>query len=372
MPSMPRPGGLPASTITSEVPAARRWKPLASAIIGAASPEPERASTRSMKVRSPLPGAVEQRQPAVAMAEEAQHRRHAVDGGDQLGRRAALGRRQRRAHVEQMAQHGELQMRRALGHDAVMHDVALHEPRQPRQRLLEALLVALAVAQEGQVGEDQRLQRRHRLVADQAGARRALEMRALAGEREARGGRRSPDRPPSTASRSGGSTRRCARPGRRAARWRATSAIRDWSSRRPGGRRAGRRAGSPQSRRSRSQPKPFRASSHSAGAPARCHGGSSDSGATAPELPRARSSPSSRRWPRRRIARPGIGRHGEEALGRAVAQGQGIEAGGEQPAAEFAALAGRRLGRTRRGGPAGHGADGPGAGRQRLTGPSHV
>ena len=50
--------------------------------------------------------------------------------------------------------------------------------------------------------------------------------------------------------------------------------------------------GSPQSRRSRSQPKPFRASSHSAGAPARCHGGSSDSGATAPALPRARSSPS--------------------------------------------------------------------------------
>ena len=49
---------------------------------------------------------------------------------------------------------------------------------------------------------------------------------------------------------------------------------------------------------------------------------------------------------RRRIARPGVGRHGEEAFGRAVAQGQGIEAGAEQPAAEFAALAGRRLGRT--------------------------
>src|SRR5438270_698928 len=43
MPSMPRPGGLPQSAITSEVPAASRWKPLASAIAGAASPEPERA-----------------------------------------------------------------------------------------------------------------------------------------------------------------------------------------------------------------------------------------------------------------------------------------------------------------------------------------
>ena len=55
--------------------------------------------------------------------------------------------------------------------------------------------------------------------------------------------------------------------------------------------------GSPQSRRSRSQPKPFSASTHRAGAPARRHGGSSDSGATAPALPRASSSPMIRRWP---------------------------------------------------------------------------
>ncbi len=74
----------------------------------------------------------------------------------------------------------------------------------------------------------------------------------------------------------------------------------------------------------------------------------------------------------RLIARPGIGRHGEEAFGRAVAQGQGIKPGGQQPAAEFPALAGHGLGRTRRRRAGGHGADGPGAGRQRLTGPSHV
>jgi uncharacterized heparinase superfamily protein len=55
--------------------------------------------------------------------------------------------------------------------------------------------------------------------------------------------------------------------------------------------------GSPQSRRSRSQAKPFSASTHRVGSPARRHGGSSDTGATAPALPRARSSPRIRRWP---------------------------------------------------------------------------
>ena len=50
-----------------------------------------------------------------------------------------------------------------------------------------------------------------------------------------------------------------------------------------------------------------------------------------------RSSPMQQALAGRRIARPGVGRHGEEAFGRAVAQGQGIEAGGQQPAAEFAA-----------------------------------
>ena len=163
-----------------------------------------------------FPAAVEQRQPAVAMAEEAHHRRHAVDRGDQLGRRAALGRAQRRTHVDQMAQHRDLQVRRALGDHAVMRDIALHELGEPREILLEALLEALAVAQEGYIGEDHRLQHQHRLVADQPGARDAAQMGALAAERRARSAPGSRDRPQRPASRSGGSSGRCARPAPRA------------------------------------------------------------------------------------------------------------------------------------------------------------
>ena len=66
----------------------------------------------------------------------------------------------------------------------------------------------------------------------------------------------------------------------------------------------------------------------------------------------------------RRVAGPGIGRHGEEAARRAVAQGQGIEGGAQEPAAEFAAF-GRRAGGAGR-----HRTDRPGAGDQRFTGPS--
>ena len=75
-----------------------------------------------------------------------------------------------------MAQHGDLQVRCALGNHAVVADIALHELGEPREVLLEAFLEALAVAQEGDVGEDQRLQRQHRLVADQTGARDAAQM----------------------------------------------------------------------------------------------------------------------------------------------------------------------------------------------------
>ena len=57
-----------------------------------------------------------------------------------------------------------------------MQHVALHELRQPRQALIEALLEALAVAQEGEVGIDHRLQDADRLGAVQAGAQRAAQV----------------------------------------------------------------------------------------------------------------------------------------------------------------------------------------------------
>ena len=109
---------------------------------------------------------------------------------------------------------------------------------------------------------------------------------------------------------------------------------------------SGAAAGSPQSRRSRSQAKPFRASSQSAGAPGALPRRVVRFGRHGARAAAGQKLAHEQALADRRIARPGVGRHGEEALGRAVAQGQGIEAGGEQPAAEFAALAGRRLGRA--------------------------
>ena len=165
-----------------------------------------------------LPGAVEQGEPAVAVTEEAQQRRHAVDGGDDLGRRAALGRAEGRTHVDQMAQHRELQVRRALGHDAVVQHVALHEPGEPRQRLLEALLEVLAVAQEGEVDEDQRLEARRPPRARPGRCAARAGDGCAGGRARTRSGRGSPDRRRWPASRSDGSTRRCARPAPRASR----------------------------------------------------------------------------------------------------------------------------------------------------------
>ena len=63
--------------------------------------------------------------------------------------------------------------------------------------------------------------------------------------------------------------------------------------------------GSPQSRRSRSQAKPFRLSSHSTLVPSRRHGGSSLPGATGPTWPWAISSPTTNRRPT--TASPGHG-----------------------------------------------------------------
>ncbi len=61
-----------------------------------------------------------------------------------------------------MTQHGELEVRRTLGNDAVVQHIALHELRQPGQRLFQALFKVLAVADEGEVGENQRLLARPR------------------------------------------------------------------------------------------------------------------------------------------------------------------------------------------------------------------
>ena len=240
-------------------------------------------------------------------------------------------------------------MRRAFGHDAVMQDVALHEPRQPRR-------------------------------ASARGSSRSACRRA------GRPGRRrsAPSAPPPPHGRPG----RCARRARRWARWRASEKTKRAA--KPGSaavgqpvvvadprrrcarpaRRAASMAGD--QRHSRSIQSSTRRTASGGGAgiaaiaqvaqpaeavqgvepergrrPRAATADRRDSGATAPELPWARSSPMQQALAGRRIARPGVGRHGEEAARRAVAQGQGIEAGGEQPAAEFAALAGRRLGDAR-------------------------
>ncbi|TMJ21835.1 MAG: hypothetical protein E6G95_21495 [Alphaproteobacteria bacterium] len=297
------------------------------------------------------------------MAEEAHHRRHAVDRGDQLGRRAALGRGEGRAHVEQMAQHGDLQVRRALGHDAVMRDIALHEAGEPRELLLEALLEALAVAQEGDVGEDHRLQHRHRLVADQPAAHHPPEMCALAGERQ--------HEAPGEALVGGGGQpvvvadpvdhargHHLALPAERRPAPFAVAPVVDQphgECRRPGIAAVAQIA----------QP----AEAVQAVEPERAGGGAPPRRVVT--LRRHRADLAMRHQladhqPQadHGVARPRIGRHGEEALGAAPAQGQGIERRAEQPAAER-----QRRGNSRRGQ---DGADGTGPGHQRITGPAAI
>ena len=184
LPSMPRPGGLPASTSTSEVPAGES---LEAALQRHLRRGLARTRARQHQIHQgalAFPAAVEQRQPAVAMAEEAHHRRHAVDRGDQLGRRAALGRAQRGTHVDQVAQHRDLQVRRALGDDAVMRDVALHEPGEPREISARGSSRNACRRAGRQVGEDHRLHHLYGLVADQPGARDTTQMGALAAERQ--------------------------------------------------------------------------------------------------------------------------------------------------------------------------------------------
>ena len=253
-----------------------------------------------------FPAAVEQREAAVAVAEEAQHRRHAVDRGDQLGRRAALGRAQRGAHVEQVAQHRDLQVRRALGHDAVVRRRSASRTWRAAPRFCSRLFSKRLPSR--------RKARSAKIIAFSAGTaswpispvramrRRWARWRPSASDearRESRIGR-------------GGQPVVMADPVDHARGQHlalpaspATSAIRARSSRRPGCTASAAAEASPQSRRSRSQAKPFRASSHSVLVPSRRHGGSSLCGATAPTWPWAISSPTTSRRPT--TASPGHG-----------------------------------------------------------------
>ena len=65
------------------------------------------------------------------MTEEAQHRRQPIDRRPDLRRHAMLGRDERGAPVEKIAQHLDWTCGARLGHDAVVGNVALHEFREP-------------------------------------------------------------------------------------------------------------------------------------------------------------------------------------------------------------------------------------------------
>ena len=87
-----------------------------------------------------LAGVVEQGQPAVAVAEKAQHRDHAVDGGLQAARRLLSGGREGGADIDQVAQNREMHRRAALVVAAVGADLAVElaiqqsePPSQPRR-----------------------------------------------------------------------------------------------------------------------------------------------------------------------------------------------------------------------------------------------
>ena len=94
--------------------------------------------------------------------------------------------------------------------------------------------------------------------------------------------------------------------------------------------------------------------------PPGCHGGSSLWGITAPTWPWAINSPRNQAHADHGIAGPRIGRHGKEAARAALAQGQRIERGAQQPAAERQPFGRNRLGRR--------GTDRAGPGDHRLTG----
>ena len=314
-----------------------------------------------------FPRAVEQRQASVAMAEEPQHRRHAVDRGDQFGGRPALGRRQGGPYVDQVAQDGELQVRGAFGNNAVVQHIALHELREPRQRLLEALFEVLAVPDEGEVGEDQRLVHRDRFVADHAAARDAAQMHALAAERKDETGREPgigrrghpfvvPD-PGDHARRQHVALPRHRRP--------APFAVGPVVDQLRGQQRPVWIAIVAQVAQPGEAVQPIEPDRRGTGTlPRRIVRIGQDRAAAAADRELARLEKS---LPSHRIARPGIGSDGEETAGRAVTQGQGIERRAEKPAAEGAAFSLRRGGRAGR-----DRADRAGAGDQRFPVPSCV
>ena len=75
---------------------------------------------------------VEQRQPAVAVAKKAEHRRHSLDGIFERGRDVDLRRPQYSARIDQILQHLQLQRRAARQVPAIRQDLN-------RQLALEAL-----------------------------------------------------------------------------------------------------------------------------------------------------------------------------------------------------------------------------------------
>ena len=85
--------------------------------------------------RLALVGAVEQGEPAVAVAEEAQGRSHPVHRMLQGLRHLDPRRPQRRAQVDQVAQHGQMGRRAARGVAAVGQHLAIDLAGQQAQRL---------------------------------------------------------------------------------------------------------------------------------------------------------------------------------------------------------------------------------------------
>ena len=81
-----------------------------------------------------LPRTVEQRQPAIAVAQHAQRRRHPLNGGRQHNRRLGLGRLQQRADFGQVLQRRQMRRRAPLHMAAVAQHLPADFRRQEAQR----------------------------------------------------------------------------------------------------------------------------------------------------------------------------------------------------------------------------------------------
>src|SRR6185312_3160350 len=90
-----------------------------------------------------LIGAVEERQPAIAVTEKAQHRRAAVDRLLERGRDFGVRDDERGARIDEMAERGELRRRAARDMPAIDEDLGLRLLRQAGQRTREWPVMAL-------------------------------------------------------------------------------------------------------------------------------------------------------------------------------------------------------------------------------------